>query len=152
MHTTLIKDMVVFFCIYHISLFVKQQQQQCGNHGDRCISCRENPQIIIQQSEGYKAANQLLKMSPAGITVSHICLLTVFNLCLYFAQQILLSEQNFNVLNFWKSFCGQGHIRLLDKQGDVSSWWEHVKQSNFIGTKGNLLGDSDSLDYRETMR
>lgn len=35
-----------------------------------------------------KAANQMLRMSPAGITFSHICLLTVSNLCLHLSQQI----------------------------------------------------------------
>lgn len=60
------------------------------------------PTDYYSTSEGYKAANQMLRMSPAGITISHICLLTVSNLCLHFAKQILPAE-NFNILTFPES-------------------------------------------------
>lgn len=39
----------------------------------------------------------MLRMSPAGITVSRVCLLTVSTLGLHFTQQILLSAENFNI-------------------------------------------------------
>lgn len=47
-------------------------------------------------SEGWKAANQMLKMTPAGITILRICLHTVSDLCLHFApkERILISKRH----------------------------------------------------------
>lgn len=149
-YSALIKDKEIYIYIYFCSYFLVYEAAAVWKAPCQMYILQSKPTDYNSTSEGYKAANQMLRMSPAGITVSHICLLTVSNSCLHFAQQILLSEENLNILNSWKSFCGQGEIRLLDKQGDMSPMSENVKQSHFIDTNGNLTIDSDSADYRES--
>lgn len=101
------------------------------------------PTDYYSTSEGYEAANQMLRMSPAGITVSHICLLSVSNLCSHFAPQILLSEEDFNIS---KSFCGQGEFWTFRYKR------RHVQQPKELDTNWNLFIDSDSADCRESVR
>lgn len=107
----------LFFFIHHI--FPRVWQAAAGWKA-LCLMYTPHgkPTDYYSTSEGYKAANQMLRMSPAGITVSRICLPTASNLCLHFAPQILLSEENFNIWNLPESHSVvKQNFGLLDQRG-----------------------------------
>lgn len=85
------------------------------------LDCSTEPATThyYSASDGYEAANQMLRMSPAGITVYRICLLTLSKLCLHFIQQILLWSRTSISKKGWKSLCGQGD---LDERGPKDLW------------------------------